>query len=203
MGNSRVSRLQYDDRDLCHALVHVDIHPTSESDSTHSFHPQVDVPQPHSADMTETGSPAEENGPSINNSSESADPVADLPSGLRKRNVFSTDSTTDSSDHGDENLLVDDMKKLTVITDKLTKDNCAHKSTTTQDPLHWFGILIPMALRQSQAAFRRTIDIICKLASLQTQLLDIRNEYRTVLKVKLCFSASSTVVEDNSLSADI
>lgn len=195
MGNTRVGRLQYNDADLDRALVHVDIHPPSDSVCSYSFHPNVDIPQPNHTKPTNAESASEENRSSVNDS-EPTDSMSELPSGLRKRNVFPTDGTTSSSDHGDENSLVDDMKKLVVGRGKLKKRDHSGRSSSTQDPLHWFGILIPMPLRQSQAAFRRAIDVVCKIASLQSELLDIREQYRTAQKAKHRLSASATVVED-------
>lgn len=197
MGNARVGRLQYNDTQLDCALVHVDIHPLSDSGSSYCFSPIINIPQPNTVNLTKSESPTEENGSSVNDL-EPANPVADLPSGLRKRNVFPTDRATSSRDHPDETSLADDMKKLAINREKPKKDDCdGCKPTTTQDPLHWFGILVPMPLRQSQAAFRHAIDIVCNIASLQTQLLDIRKQYHAVLKAKRHLSALATVVEDS------
>jgi len=191
MGNTRVSRLLYNDNDLNRALVHVDVHPPSDSLCCYSFRPNVDIPQ-----STHIESPAGENGSSLNES-EPTDPMTTLPSGLRKRNVLPADGGTASSDHGDETELANDMKKLAVSREKVRKDDHGGESAATQDPLHWFGILVPMPLRQSQAAFRRAIDTVCRVASLQAQLMDIRQQYHTALKTKHCLSASATAVEDS------
>ena len=196
MGNTRVGRLQYNDADLGCALVHVDVHPPSDSDRSYSFRPDFDIPQSSHTQRTNTESPAEEKRASADDS-EPADPVSEFPSGLRKRNVLPTDSTTDSSDHDDGSVLVDDMKKLVVSRDRLTKRDHSSRSPSTRDPLHWFGILIPMPLRQSQAAFRRAIDVVCQIASLQSELLDIRKQYHTTLKAKHRLSASVAGVEDS------
>jgi len=195
MGNTRVGRLQYNDADLDCALVHVDIHPPSDSGCSYSFHPNVDIPQPNHTKPTNTESAVDENGSNVIDS-EPTDSMSELPSGLRKRNVFPADSTTSSNDRGDESSLVDDMKKLVVGRDKLKNRDHSGRSSSAQDPLHWFGILIPMPLRQSQAAFRRAIDVVCKIASFQAELLDIREQYHTVLKAKRRLSASAAVVED-------
>lgn len=196
MGNARVSRLQYNDADLSCALVHVAVCPPSDSESSYRFHPHIDIPHPNRAKTTEIDSHADETG-SSENESEPTDPAADFPSGLRKRNVFSRDSTANSDSHDDESSLVDDMKTLAVGKEKPKKNDSGGKYSTPQDPLHWFGILIPISLRQSQTAFRRSIDTVCEIASLQTQLLDIHNQYQTALKTKRRLSASSTIVEDS------
>jgi len=194
MGSTRVGRLQYNDADLGQALVHVDVNPPTDSSCAYSFHPDIITPPSSSAKPAKTESPADETGSSMNDS-EPTDPT--VLSGLRKRKVYSADDTTDVGDHGDEGSLGDDMKKLSISAEKLKKDGYGSKSSTTQDPLHWFGILIPMALRQSQAAFRRSVNTICQIASLQLELLDIREQYHTVLKAKHRLSVSS-VVDENS-----
>ena len=197
MGNARVSKLQYNDRDLDYALVHVDVHVPSDSDNSYSFYPQVELSQSDSAELTEVERVAEENASFIN-SSELTESAADFSSGLRKRNVFPADSMATSSVHedGDDTVLVNSMKKLVVGGDKLKKDDSGIKTITKRDPLHWFGILVPMPLRQSQAAFRRAVDVACKIASLQVRLLNIREQYCDALKSK-CISSSVTVTEDS------
>jgi len=196
MGNARVGKLQYNDGDLCCALVHVDVHSPSDTDHSHSFHLHTDIPQPNNAKLTKAGSAVEENGSSINDS-ETTDSVTNFPSGVRKRHILSAGSTVDSSDHGDETSVVDDMKKLVIGRDMSKKAEHDGKSITRQDPLHWFGILVPMPLRQSQAAFRRATDVVCKIASLQVQLLDIRGRYRSALKAKRRLSIPATVADDS------
>lgn len=185
MGNARVSRLQYNDRDLDCALVHVDIRPPSGSNHCYSFHPQVDISQSNSAELTGAESATEEKGSSVNDLAPT-DLASDFPSGLRKRNVFPADGRVNSGVGEDDSdiALVNDMKKLVVGRDRLMKDDSDGKAITRRDPLHWFGILVPMPLRQSQAAFRRAVDAACKIASLQMRLLDIREQYRAALKSK-------------------
>jgi len=183
MGNARVGRLQYNDTDLDYALVHVDVHSPSGSDRRYSFHPQVDISQSNTVELTEPESATEENGSSVNDLAPT-DLASDFSSGLRKRNVLPADGRVNSSVFEDDGgiALVNDMKKLVVGRDRLMKDNRDGKSITRRDPLHWFGILVPMPLRQSQAAFRRAVDVACKIASLQMRLLDIREQYRAALK---------------------
>jgi len=190
MGNTRVSKLQYNDRDLGYALVHVDVQSPSDSDRSYWFHPHISIPHTNSAKLSE--SDAGENGPSVKDSKPAVS-GSDFPSGLRKRNVFPTAGMSDSSDRGDETSLVDDVKKLFVTGENPKKDD--HDSKSTQDPLHWFGILVPMPLRQTQAAFRRAIDTVCKIASLQAQLLDIHKQYRRHMKLKAKRRVSASVTD--------
>ncbi|XP_003478690.1 coiled-coil domain-containing protein 115 isoform X1 [Cavia porcellus] len=39
-----------------------------------------------------------------------------------------------------------------------------------QDPLHWFGILVPHSLRQAQASFQDGLQLAADIASLQTRI---------------------------------
>jgi hypothetical protein len=41
-------------------------------------------------------------------------------------------------------------------------------SAVPQDPLNWFGILVPHSLRQAQAGFRDGLQLAAGIASLQT-----------------------------------
>jgi len=193
MGNSRVSKLQYNDRDLDCALIHVDVRPPSDSNHCYSFHPQVDISRPISAELIGAESATEENRSSISDL-EPTNSVADLWSGLRKRNVFPASDSVNSSvrDDDDDTVPVGDMKKLVIRKDRLKRDDSDDKSISRQDPLHWFGILVPMPLRQSQAAFRHAVDVACKIASLQMRLLDICEQYRSALKSKSCISSGIT-----------
>lgn len=45
-----------------------------------------------------------------------------------------------------------------------------------QDPLRWFGILVPQSLKQSQSSFRQVIDLSVEIAALQSAVLTTRNE---------------------------
>jgi len=194
MGSTRVGKLQYNDRDLSCALTHVDVLCPSESHRSYSFHPSVDIPQCSNGEPTDTKSAAEENGFSVDNLEPT---VAGFPSGLRKRKVSPAGDMVDSSDSGDNEIsLVDEMKKLGVDEDSLKEVNGGGKSATTQDPLHWFGILVPMSLRQTQAAFRRAVDMACKIASLQAQLLSIREQYQAAMSAKQCVSTPVADVAD-------
>lgn len=44
------------------------------------------------------------------------------------------------------------------------------KGTPAQDPLKWFGILIPNSLRQAQRSYHKAIELSLELANLQSQL---------------------------------
>ena len=68
------------------------------------------------------------------------------------------------------------------------------KSKTTvqknNDPLKWFGVLVPQPLRQSQQNFGRSLDIACQIVQLQSKLRKIQDNYKMELKKKSLLSKS-------------
>ncbi|XP_008591957.1 PREDICTED: coiled-coil domain-containing protein 115 [Galeopterus variegatus] len=57
-------------------------------------------------------------------------------------------------------------------------------SATPQDPLNWFGILVPHSLRQAQASFRNGLQLAADIANLQIRINWGRSQFR-VLQEKL------------------
>ncbi|XP_047447308.1 coiled-coil domain-containing protein 115 [Mugil cephalus] len=53
-----------------------------------------------------------------------------------------------------------------------------------QDPLRWFGILVPQSLKQAQSSFKQVIDLSAEIATLQTAVLNTRQELKHALKSK-------------------
>lgn len=53
-----------------------------------------------------------------------------------------------------------------------------------QDPLKWFGILVPQSLRQAQNSFKQGLRLAGEIATLQSNIEAIREQYRTLLKNK-------------------
>ncbi|KAL6046610.1 hypothetical protein STEG23_017516 [Scotinomys teguina] len=51
-----------------------------------------------------------------------------------------------------------------------TKTQESGSSVVPQDPLNWFGILVPHGLRQAQASFRDGLQLTADIASLQTRI---------------------------------
>ncbi|CAH2317114.1 Hypothetical predicted protein [Pelobates cultripes] len=59
-----------------------------------------------------------------------------------------------------------------------------------QDPLHWFGILVPQSLRQAQTTFREGIQLAAEVASLQSSVDCIQRRYGTLMAQKRKLQAS-------------
>nr|XP_046252092.1 coiled-coil domain-containing protein 115 [Scatophagus argus] len=53
-----------------------------------------------------------------------------------------------------------------------------------QDPLKWFGILVPQSLKQAQSSFKQVIELSSEIASLQTAVLKTRQELKHSMKDK-------------------
>ncbi|XP_066528571.1 coiled-coil domain-containing protein 115 isoform X2 [Hoplias malabaricus] len=62
---------------------------------------------------------------------------------------------------------------------KSEKSPCQH-----QDPLKWFGILVPQNLKQAQAAFKEVIMLSAEIATLQNVISATRMEMQTQMKDK-------------------
>ncbi|XP_054859612.1 coiled-coil domain-containing protein 115 [Eublepharis macularius] len=64
-----------------------------------------------------------------------------------------------------------------------------------QDPLTWFGILVPQSLRQAQKTFQEGIRLTAEIASLQSEVETTRRRYRALLEEKRQISAKENVPE--------
>ncbi|XP_026223869.1 coiled-coil domain-containing protein 115 [Anabas testudineus] len=53
-----------------------------------------------------------------------------------------------------------------------------------QDPLKWFGILVPQSLKQAQSSFKQVIELSAEIATLQTAVLNTRQELKNNMKDK-------------------
>lgn len=66
-----------------------------------------------------------------------------------------------------------------------------------QDPLKWFGILVPQSLKQAQSSFKQVIELSAEIAALQSAVLIARQELKHSMKHKVILQeAQSDKVED-------
>uniref|UniRef100_A0A8C6TEA3 Vacuolar ATPase assembly protein VMA22 n=1 Tax=Neogobius melanostomus TaxID=47308 RepID=A0A8C6TEA3_9GOBI len=72
---------------------------------------------------------------------------------------------------------------------------CGHNPQ--QDPLKWFGILVPQSLKQAQTSFKQVIELSAEIASLQTTILNSREELWKDMEKKLKIQ-----VKDSSHNVD-
>ena len=71
---------------------------------------------------------------------------------------------------------------------KASTDNTPKDSGISCDPLKWFGILVPPALRASQSNFKAAVmDCIPKLATISNEMKEVEIEIRRTRKrLKKC-----------------
>uniref|UniRef100_UPI0037E90452 coiled-coil domain-containing protein 115 n=1 Tax=Semicossyphus pulcher TaxID=241346 RepID=UPI0037E90452 len=84
------------------------------------------------------------------------------------------------------------IKPQKVKTDKETNKEASSEKTPVrksehspqQDPLKWFGILVPQTLKQAQSSFKQVIELSAEIATLQTAVLNTRQELKRGMKDK-------------------
>ena len=85
-------------------------------------------------------------------------------------------------------LKIDDLNTGTLPKEhagdtKPTLEEADKASGTSIDPLKWFGVLVPPALRASQRSFKSAVvDVVPVLASLSNQMGEIEIEVRRARK---------------------
>lgn len=123
------------------------------------------------------------------------------------RNQENPDTATDSSvtrrrkpqSPGDEvETLTADMDQLSTIPDSEVIRQC-----TPTDPLLWFGVLVPQALRHGQKNFVDAVEACGSLASLQSRHDRAYAQYRTKLLEKYRLLKQSGVEDGESRSTAI
>lgn len=63
-----------------------------------------------------------------------------------------------------------------------------------QDPIKWFGILVPQSLKQAQTSFKQVIELSTEIASLQTAILNTMQELsETKAKIQVTVSTSELI----------
>ncbi|XP_063064009.1 coiled-coil domain-containing protein 115 [Engraulis encrasicolus] len=65
-----------------------------------------------------------------------------------------------------------------------------------QDPLKWFGILVPQNLKQAQSAFKQVIELSAEIAALQGAVLASRSELQELMKEKQKSTATGQKTEE-------
>ncbi|XP_029361602.1 vacuolar ATPase assembly protein VMA22 [Echeneis naucrates] len=120
---------------------------------------------------------------------------------------FSTERVTQSKESEKDVRLIEDIgpqekgvrrrnKPQKDITEKGANDKPSSEKATEatpvkqrdhshqQDPLKWFGILVPQSLKQAQSAFKQVIELSAEIATLQTAILNTKQELRNSMKHK-------------------
>lgn len=85
---------------------------------------------------------------------------------------------------------VDDYNKHTFQLQRIIPPIKAKQNTDNgprshgQDPLKWFGVLVPQNLRQGQAWFQKALDLVIQCINIKEELENCQYEYKKLLKVK-------------------
>lgn len=77
-------------------------------------------------------------------------------------------------------LQVHEPQKKQMAEKKNELQDCINNSCSSNDPLHWFGVLVPQNLRVAQEAFKKAIHLSIEVANLQALLEATRIEFCTL-----------------------
>lgn len=111
--------------------------------------------------------------PKANSSDEEPLPVEDIgpqERGVRRRNK----SKKNEAEKEAEDSTVEKVREAIPV--KRNDQN------PQQDPLKWFGILVPQTLKQAQSSFKEVIELSAEIATLQTAVLKTRQELKLGLE---------------------
>ncbi|KAL3860997.1 hypothetical protein ACJMK2_007090 [Sinanodonta woodiana] len=102
---------------------------------------------------------------------------------LRYRKAASKSLPDDDSDKIEDLI---PLKKMESSSKEMTK------SLKSKDPLHWFGVLVPQTLRQSQRQFQDAVELTVTIANLRTKLLSLRKDYVGLKREKKALNKTIT-----------
>ena len=60
---------------------------------------------------------------------------------------------------------------------------------TKKDPLKWFGVLVPQALRQSQGRFKKAVELSVEISNTEAQYLRLKGRYKDLCQQKAMLMA--------------
>ena len=161
MGAKAVGSHQYHLEDMVAAEVKVNLTPSD---------PVLEQDDPYMTfESHKVTSSSEED---VTNTEDASDDVSE---GLRRRNVITEKEKKDTDDD-----------KISELVDRVTdldiKDSTPTK--TKHDPLRWFGVLVPQALRESQRHFKSLAVDSCEVASLKAKMVNLQCTIRKLLRRK-------------------
>ncbi|XP_029466564.1 coiled-coil domain-containing protein 115 isoform X2 [Rhinatrema bivittatum] len=98
--------------------------------------------------------------------------------GLRRRKGLSRiDDPSPSEDTAAEKLKPRSSKEM----DGAQQEE---RLAPAQDPLKWFGILVPQSLRQAQSSFKQGVSLAGEIATLQSSIEVTREQFNSLMKKK-------------------
>ncbi|XP_040007955.1 coiled-coil domain-containing protein 115 [Xiphias gladius] len=131
---------------------------------------------------------------------------------------FCTERVTQSKESGKDVRSIEDIgpqedgvrrrnKPIKDITEKEANDKATSEKAPEvtpvkrrdqdpqQDPLKWFGILVPQSLKQAQSSFKQVIELSAEIATLQTAVLNTRQELKNGMKDKHVLQERTSAAE--------
>ena len=84
-----------------------------------------------------------------------------------------TDDNDDASDEGVKNRKKADH----------TDDETVTPVKKSRDPLRWFGILSPPALKQSQTSFKSSVELCIDIANIQSEISGVINRVKFIKRL--------------------
>lgn len=120
---------------------------------------------------------------------------------LASKKVISNDSSIDEVKFSSFHIL---KKELTGTSGEVTfKNDSSDESvdsenssrsgmsspTSVENPLHWFGLLVPDALKSCQSRFQQALETSVKIVTLQNELKALCESYRDLRQNKYAASA--------------
>ena len=58
------------------------------------------------------------------------------------------------------------------------------KASSSNDPIRWFGILVPQSLKLSQQRFKSSLDLVVEIANLQLEVGSMQSRFKSMIKLK-------------------
>ena len=173
MGNKSVGALQYSHK-MDFALYHVedlDGCPKEQSESTCMFKLRKSLP-----------------GKGVEPSNAIVDDGDQDKNVLRRRKSRQPDGLRENSDE------ISGIEELS-IEEKLPLDGS--RNGCVQDPIKWFGILVPGCLKTGQKNFQSAIELSCEVVNLEAKLSEIIDKFKVIKtrKSKLNLEESKTPQE--------
>ena len=84
------------------------------------------------------------------------------------------------------------------------KERSPERDQTSSEPLKWFGLLTPPALRQSQASFRTAVEVSVECANIQSEMTGVTNRIKFIQRRLKSTTTKQNVEElDASFSSSL
>ncbi|XP_061759263.1 coiled-coil domain-containing protein 115 [Nerophis ophidion] len=97
--------------------------------------------------------------------------------GIRRRNTTKKDSSEKEA-----------VEELSINNTSEDIPTTKSEQNLQQNPLKWFGILVPQSLKQAQSSFNQVIELTAEIATLQVAIINTRQELKDHIQKKVTAS---------------